>query len=117
MMQAVMPQWLARWGVRGIADIAGFPVMMLALSLIGLIGMPLQNAVSRAFEWEADRFAVTITGKSAAFASALRRLGELNLADPAPPKWIEWLFYDHPPVMDRIKVASLEAKVAAPLKR
>lgn len=108
LMQVVVPGWLARWGVTGLADIAGFPTLTLALSLIGLMGMPVQHAASRAFEWQADRFAVALTGRSAAFASALRRLGELNLADPAPPKWVEWLFYDHPPIMDRIRVASAE---------
>lgn len=105
LIQVTVPAWLGRWGVSGLSDIAGFPVMMLALSAIGLVGMPVQNAVSRAFEWEADRFAVALTGKSEAFASALRRLGELNLADPAPPRWVEWMFYDHPPITQRIQAA------------
>lgn len=105
LIQALVPGWFARWGLAGLADIAGFPTLALALSLIGLVGMPAQHAVSRAFEWQADRFAVALTGRSAAFASALRRLGELNLADPNPPKWVEWLFYDHPPITERVRAA------------
>ncbi len=106
LVQMLVPGWLARLGVTGLSQIAGFPTLMLALSLIGLVGLPIQNGISRAFEWQADRFVPTVVGtQAAAFASALRRLGELNLADPAPPRWVEWLFYDHPAIMDRINAA------------
>jgi STE24 endopeptidase len=97
-------RWIAPLGLRGLSDIAGFPVLALWLSLLGLLGLPLQNGLSRRFEWEADRFA-TATTDPAAFAGALRRLAALNLADPHPPRWITWLFYDHPPITDRIRAA------------
>ena len=97
--------WVARLQLSGLSDIAGFPALLLALSVIGLLGLPLQNAISRAFEWEADRFAVSVTRAPIVFANALRKLGELNLADPAPPRWIEWMFYDHPAISKRIRVA------------
>jgi STE24 endopeptidase len=97
--------WTSRLGVQGLADPAGFPMLLLSLFLIGLVGLPLQNALSRRFEWQADRFAVTLTHQPPAFAEALRKLGELNLADPAPPRWIEWLFYDHPAIHRRIRAA------------
>lgn len=97
--------WVARLQLSGLSDIAGFPALLLALSVIGLLGLPLQNALSRAFEWEADRFAVSVTRAPTTFANALRKLGELNLADPAPPPWVEWLFYDHPTIMKRIHAA------------
>lgn len=97
--------WIDRLHLSGLSDLAGFPVLLLALSVIGLTGMPLQNAISRAFEWEADRFAVLVTRAPMVFANALRKLGELNLADPAPPRWVEWLFYDHPAITKRIRAA------------
>lgn len=97
--------WTARLGVEGLADPAGFPMLLLSLFLVGLAGMPLQHALSRRFEWQADRFAVALTRRPTAFAAALRKLGELNLADPAPPRWIEWLFYDHPAIHRRIRAA------------
>ena len=97
--------WVSALGVRDLADIAGFPALMLWLSLLGLIGLPLQNGLSRYFEWQSDRFAVKITKQPQAFADALRRLAALNLADPNPPKWVEWLFYDHPPITQRIQAA------------
>ena len=101
--------WTARLGLEGLADPAGFPMLLLSLFLIGLVGLPLQNALSRRFEWQADRFAVALTQKPIAFAGALRKLGELNLADPAPPRWIEWLFYDHPAIHRRIRAAEVAA--------
>jgi STE24 endopeptidase len=77
-----------------------------------IIGMPFQNGLSRYFERQADRFAVRHAGQPAAFARALERLAELNLADPAPPRWVVWLFYDHPPISERIQAASKAARAA-----
>ena len=100
----------ARWGVEllglsGLSDIAGLPMLSLWLSGLGLLTLPLQNGLSRYFEWQADHFAVRITGQPQAFAGALRRLGQLNLADPDPPRWVVWFFYDHPPICERIEAA------------
>ncbi|MBI4322944.1 MAG: M48 family metalloprotease [Candidatus Omnitrophica bacterium] len=113
LVQIVVPGWFGALGIRNLAEPAGFPTLMLALSLIGLVGLPIQNGISRVFEWQADHFAVLITTQAAAFASALRRLGELNLADPAPPRWVEWLFYDHPPITNRIRAAECGTTVSA----
>ena len=110
--------WLAFWltdlvgqrgmaalGLRGLDDIAGLPALLLWFSVLGLASLPLQNGLSRHFEWQADRFAVDVTASPAAYAAALRRLGALNLADPNPPRWIELVFYDHPRISERIRVA------------
>lgn len=107
----IAQHWVRFLGLRGLSDIAGFPALMFWLSLLGLVGLPLQNGLSRYFEWQADRFAVTLTHPRD-FASALRRLGELNLADPNPPRWIVWLFHDHPPITDRVEAAAAAARVA-----
>ena len=103
---AAARRWVGALGLSGLSDIAGFPVLMLWLSGLGLLGLPLQNSLSRHFERQADRFAVNLTQQQpGAFASALRRLAQLNLADPNPPRWVAWLFYDHPPITDRIHAA------------
>ncbi len=109
--------WLNRLDLHGLADIAGFPIVLLSLSLMGLAGLPMHNAILRHFEWQADRFAVTVTKRPAAFAGALRKLGELNLADPHPPRWIEWLFYDHPPIQQRIQAAEAASATRPALLR
>jgi STE24 endopeptidase len=97
--------WLPLFGVRGLADLAGFPLLMLWISFLGLLGMPLQNWISRAFEWQCDRFAVRSVKEPRTYASALHRLGQLNLSDPAPPRWVVWMFYDHPPIPERVRAA------------
>lgn len=105
--------WLEPLGLSGLADIAGFPALAFWLSGLGLLSMPLQNGLSRYFEWQCDRFAVR-TSSPRAFAEALRRLGALNLADPQPPRWVVWWFYDHPPITERIRAAELAARNHAP---
>ena len=103
--QVAGDHWVTALGLHSLADIAGFPMLMMWFSVLGLIGLPLQNAISRAFEWQADRFAVETTKLPKAFADALRRLASLNLADPSPPRWVAWIFYDHPPITQRILAA------------
>jgi len=98
-------RWTSRLGLSGLSDIGGFPALMLWFSLLGMLGLPLQNGLSRFFEWQADRFALAISSIPGAFAGALRRLARLNLADPSPPRWIVWWFYDHPPIAERIAAA------------
>ncbi len=83
--------------------------MLLWFSALGLIGMPLQNWISRGYEWQSDRFATATVAPPAAFPAALKRLASLNLADPNPPRWIVWLFYDHPPITERIRAAERPA--------
>ena len=102
-------RWVDTLGLRGLADAAGVPMLLLWLFVLGLLGLPLQNSLSRRFEWQADRFAVQMSAAPGAFAAALRRLAELNLADPNPPRWITWLFYDHPPITERIRAAESRA--------
>ena len=104
---AAASRWAGPLGLSSVADIAGFPMLMLWLSVLGLLGMPLQNGLSRYFEWQADRFAIDLTrAHPGAFAAALRRLARLNLADPNPPRWLVWMFYDHPPITERIAAAA-----------
>ena len=64
--------------------------------------IPAAHAMSRAFERKADRFALRLTRNPGAFISAMRRLGAQNLAEDNPSKLVQWLFYSHPPVRDRI---------------
>ena len=102
-------RWVEAFGLRGLDDIGGFPVLMTWFSLLSFAGLPIQHGISRALEWQADCFAIANSQQPQAFASALRRLAQLNLADPSPPRWIVWLFYDHPPITERIRAADVAA--------
>jgi len=98
----VLRRMTAAAGLRGVDDIAGLPLLLLAAGAVSLVMVPAAHAMSRAFERKADRFALRLTQNPGAFISAMRRLGAQNLAEDNPSKLAQWLFYSHPPVRDRI---------------
>ena len=91
--------------VKGPGDVAGLPLLLLAAGAVSLVMVPFAHAMSRAFERSADRFALDLTRNPAAFISAMRRLGAQNLAEERPSRLVQWLFYSHPPLRDRIAAA------------
>ena len=97
----------AYFGFSGASDIAALPVFMLVIGVYGLVTMPLTNAFSRWRERRADQYALQTTGKNEAFASAMTRLANQNLADADPEPWVEWLLYSHPALSKRIEMARL----------
>ena len=92
-------------GLRGEDDVAGLPLLLLAAGAVSVVMVPAAHAMSRGFERSADRFALDLTNNPHAFISAMRRLGAQNLAEEDPSKVVQWLFYSHPPVRDRIAAA------------
>jgi STE24 endopeptidase len=105
---ALVLEWAARRGAFHLAspaDIAGLPLFLLVLFVLNLAGLPIQNAISRHFERQADRASLELTRDPAAFIRAEVQLARSNLADLAPPAPIVWLLYTHPPVADRIRMA------------
>ncbi len=98
--------WVVRYfGFSGVADIAGLPALAMILGAFGLITQPLGNAFSRWREHLADEYSLQSTGKTAAFASAFTRLANQNLGEVDPEKWVVFMFYDHPPLGERIRLA------------
>lgn len=100
------------FGYAGVSDVAAFPALMLILGIYGLIMMPLENGFSRWRENLADDYALRSTGKGAAFETAFIRLANQNLGEIDPEKWVVWLFYDHPPLGERIARAQKAASKA-----
>jgi STE24 endopeptidase len=106
--------WLAnevmRWGIAtfnytGLTDPATLPLLIVALSVFGLVTMPLSNAWSRWREVKADEYALKVTGKPRSFISAMTRLANQNLADADPPAWVELLLHSHPSINKRVAMA------------
>ena len=93
------------FGLTGVSDPAGLPVLMVLLSLYQLVIMPIENAFSRWRERMADTYALQVTGKPKAFASAFTRLANQNLGEVDPEGWVVLLFYSHPPLNKRIAKA------------
>jgi STE24 endopeptidase len=92
-------------GLSGPDDVAGLPLLLLAAGAVSLVMVPFAHSMSRAFERSADRFALDLTHNPSAFISAMRRLGAQNLAEEHPSKLVQWLFYSHPPLRERIAAA------------
>jgi STE24 endopeptidase len=110
-VSAVVGFWLAdvllRAAARGLGyaafnDPAALPLLLLVLGLFGLLLAPAQNALSRFFERQCDRYALRRTGTPGAYRSAFVKLARLNKSDPDPHPLVAWLFYDHPPIRQRL---------------
>jgi STE24 endopeptidase len=92
-------------GFSGPADPAGLPALALLMGAFALVTMPLGNAFSRWRERMADDFALSQTGNPQAFARAMTRLANQNLADADPERWVVLLLHSHPPLRERIERA------------
>lgn len=101
----VLDWGVAIFGFNGISDVATMPLFGLVMGLYGLIIMPLGNAYSRSRERRADEYALKMTGNGTAYASALTRLANQNLAEADPEPWVEILIYSHPALAKRIAMA------------
>jgi STE24 endopeptidase len=109
---AVLTGAAARGVLSAPTDLAGLPIFALVFFVLGFFTGPLENAYSRWRERQADAFSVRLTGRPHAFADAMTRLANQNLADANPPRWAVILFGTHPPLEERIGLA--EAAVTPP---
>ena len=91
--------------LRGVDDPAGLPLLLLVGGACSLAFLPLGNALSRRHERRADRYALDTTRRVDAFISAMKRLAQQNLAEEHPSRLVQWLFYSHPPIRERIDAA------------
>ncbi|MBI3990359.1 MAG: M48 family metallopeptidase [candidate division NC10 bacterium] len=98
------------WGVqKGLiqhpADLAWFPLLLLTLFLFHIVTLPVENAISRAFERQADYASLLLTKNPEAFIRSEVQLAKSNLADLTPPRPLVLFLYTHPPVLERIGMA------------
>jgi STE24 endopeptidase len=93
---------LSWFGFTSITQISALPLLALWSMLIGIIQTPLGSILSRKFEFEADEYAVMETKNPFAFIRTLERLTEQNLGDKDPHPFVEWFFYSHPSIKNRI---------------
>jgi len=67
------------------------------------------HSLSRRNEYEADRFAVAVTGDPAAMITALKKLAADNLTNLTPHPMYVFLNYSHPPMPARIMAIRRQA--------
>ncbi len=64
------------------------------------------NMLSRKFEYDADRFAVTTLKQPGAMIDTLKKLSAENLSNLTPHPFYVFLHYSHPPLLSRIEAIS-----------
>ncbi len=97
------------WRLRGLADWASLPALLLLASALGLPVAVLGNAFSRYQENQADIYSLEVThgilaDPGQAAAASFQKFGERVFVDPDPNPLYVLLFYDHPTVADRIRL-------------
>src|SRR5207244_3830823 len=92
-----------RWGVNGIADPAGFPLLMLIFATYAFLLTPIVNTMIRTIEREADIFGLNAAREPDAAAMVALKLGKYRKMEPTPLE--EFVFFDHPSGRSRIRMA------------
>jgi len=103
LFESAIRSWGDRWGVRGIADPAGLPLLALILSTFFFVLTPFSNTVTRVTEREADAFGINTAREADGMAKVAINLGVYRKLDPGPIE--EFIFFDHPSGRARIRMA------------
>jgi STE24 endopeptidase len=101
-------------GYTGIDDPAALPLVLFVIAVFGLTLSPLMNALSRFYERQCDRYALDRTQNKEAYRSAFIKLATINKSDPDPHPLVGLLFYDHPPIRERLAMADDKGSLAPP---
>jgi Zn-dependent protease with chaperone function len=96
-------RWGGRWGIEGIADIAGLPLLAVVFSVYFFLLTPILNTYIRVNEAEADLYGLQSAREPDGFAEVALKLGEYRKLEPGP--FEEWFLYDHPSGKTRIAMA------------
>jgi STE24 endopeptidase len=103
LFEAAVKPWGNQWGVRGVADPAGLPLLVLILSTFIFVLTPFLNTVVRVTEREADAFGINTAREPDGMAKVALKLGAYRKLDPTPLE--EFIFFDHPSGRARIRMA------------
>jgi STE24 endopeptidase len=89
----------------GMARPEAVPLGLLVVTVLQLALVPVQNAIGRRMEAEADWKSLQTTQDPAAMRSLFVRFARDDLSDPDPPTWSYLLFEDHPTLAQRVAMA------------
>lgn len=100
---ALAARYRGRWGIEGIADPAGLPLIVLLFGVYFFLITPVTNSIIRSNEYEADVFGLNAARQPDGFAEAALLLGQYRKLHPGRIE--ELLFFDHPSGYTRISTA------------
>ncbi len=93
----------ARWGVSGVADPAGWPLIVALFSVFFLVMTPALSTIIRTAEQEADYFSLNASRQPDGFAISAISVAEYRKLEPGAIE--RFIFYDHPSGYDRVHAA------------
>jgi STE24 endopeptidase len=105
---AVPGAFLIAWTAKrrgGMREPAAVPLALLVLVVLQLLALPVQNAITRNMEAEADWVALETTEDPKATGRLWRGFAEEARVDPSPPTWSYLLFDTHPSMAKRVAMA------------
>jgi len=110
LLKWLIARWGITWGIRQESDLAALGVLLLLLNGMSFLGSPIGNAFSRMEEHKADAYGLEviqglIPDANEVAAHSFQVLGEEDLDDPNPSKFIVFWLYSHPPLNERLRFA------------
>jgi len=99
-LDALLRRHGAAWGLRGAADVAGFPLFIAIFTFFFFVTTPISNTLVRTQEIEADRFGLNLAREPLGAAEVDLKLTEYRKPDPGAIE--EFVFFDHPSTRHRI---------------
>jgi len=96
---------IARLHYSSSRDVAGLPVLFLTFFLAFEFLRPANCVWKRARELEADRRSLEIVCDPEAFVGTHAKLTRLNYSDVTPHPLVVFMFYCHPPFLQRVELA------------
>jgi len=93
----------AGWGISGIADPGGMPLLLAIVSIWFFLLTPVTNTLVRTQEVEADIFGLNASRQPDGFANVAMQLSEYRKIHPGT--WEEIVFFDHPSGWNRVHMA------------
>ena len=88
-----------------VGDFKAIILIILLIFTFSFIVLPVQNAISRFFERQADGFSLELTKDPETQISLIVKLANSNLSNVYPHPLIKILLYSHPSAIERIKQA------------
>jgi STE24 endopeptidase len=97
--------WLVTRATRsrgGLGNPASLPLALLALVVLGFFAKPIESAVSRRYEAEADWSALRATNDTTSMRKLFVDFERTSLQEPNPPVWEYLWLEDHPTLAQRL---------------
>jgi Zn-dependent protease with chaperone function len=104
--RSILRRWHDRFGFDNLADPASLPLLLLLAGALSFVLDPVQLAISRHLEHEADRFGLELTRDNHAAATAFVKLQHQNLGIPYPGLLYTLWRESHPNLGERIEFSN-----------